>query len=1258
MTFTAAATLTNTGTFTIDGTAVVNSGITVTAANLTLDNALQGPGSMVVNGPATLAPGASIGGYNASGTGVHLTLEGATTATGEVNLFEGSELENKGSSATLTLHDSAELYDYDGNGNEVLNDAGATITTATNASNTEINAPAVNNGTVSVKSGTLSYGSGTAPASESGTFSAATGATLNIAGTQTEASGINYAGAGTIDVTGQVTFTAAATLTNTGTFEIDGTATFTAAVTLSSTASVDIQGTAVVGSGITVTTDSLTLTGTVEGPGSMVVTGPASLGGSAGIGGYDSPGTGVRLTLEGATLISGQVDLFDGSELENKGTSAVLTLQDGANLADYDGDGNAVVNDAGATITTATDANDTYVSAPAVNNGTVSVKSGTLSFGTGTAPASDSGTFTAVSGTTLNIAGTQTEASGINYAGAGTIDVTGQVTFTAAATLTNTGTFEIDGPAIVNSGITVTADNLTLDNALEGPGTLVVNGPATLAGGASVGGYNASGTGVHLTLEGATTINGQTDLFEGSELENKGTSAILTLQDGANLADYDGDGNEVLNDAGATITTATDANNTYVNAPLTNSGVLSATSGTLDVSSLTNLTAAGTLTGGSYLATGGTLELPNAIVRNAASITLGTSPSSIDDDGNDLASLATNSGSLDLKQSVMLNGPLTNSGTLIEEGSTTLQTTTFTQSAGTTTLNGGTTLDATGGGVAINGGTLTGTGKVTGNLQGAGTIVPIGNTSTPLTVSGTYKPASAGTLSIAVSGATHPGTDFGQLSVGGAAALNGALQLVTASGYSPPIGTAYTILKAASVTGTFSSVTGTQLSDRQYLISYTSTSVIATVQPLPPTVSGVSPTAGPIAGGNTVTLTGTNFVSGATVKFGSVAGTSVSVVSPTEITVNAPAQSSAGPVDVIVTTPGGTSTTSSADRYTYDPVPTVTGVSPAVGPTSGGTTVTIAGTGFVPGATVLFGTASASSVTYVSATQLTAKAPAQAAGTHNVYVTTPGGTSATNAPADDYSYEATPTVTAVSPSAGPTAGGTSVTITGTGFVTGATVKFGTIAGTSVTVSSSTKITVTAPAQSPSSPVDVTVTTPGGTSATSTADQYAYDPVPTVSSLSPDGGPTSGGTTVTITGTGFVTGSHREIRRYGGDLGQRGLVNLPDRAGPRRQRRNHLGLGDDARRDQRQHQRQPVCVRPPNRHRRQPGGRPHCGWDHRDDHRHRLPAGQHGQVRNRLAQFSHVCVLHTADGQGARPGGRDPQRDRDHRGRVQRHLVGR
>ena len=153
-------------------------------------------------------------------------------------------------------------------------------------------------------------------------------------------------------------------------------------------------------------------------------------------------------------------------------------------------------------------------------------------------------------------------------------------------------------------------------------------------------------------------------------------------------------------------------------------------------------------------------------------------------------------------------------------------------------------------------------------------------------------------------------------------------------------------------------------------------------------------------------------------------------------------------------------------------------------------------------------------------------APPPSVGTVHVSVATPTGTSAATGgiapagPSDQFTNAlGAPTVSAVTPSAGGAAGGTSVTITGSNFVAGSTtVSFGGAAATGVSVANAGTLTATSPARI-GGIVDVTVTNADGTSATGSADKYAY--LPQVAGVSPAEGAVVGGNQVTITGTGFT-----------------------------------------------------------------------------------------------------------------------------------------
>lgn len=283
---------------------------------------------------------------------------------------------------------------------------------------------------------------------------------------------------------------------------------------------------------------------------------------------------------------------------------------------------------------------------------------------------------------------------------------------------------------------------------------------------------------------------------------------------------------------------------------------------------------------------------------------------------------------------------------------------------------------------------------------------------------------------------------------------------------------------------------------------------------MPPVVNSVTPNQGSSAGGTSVTITGSGFAGSSAARFGGTQAAGFVLVSSTKITAISPP--GMGTVNVTVTGSSGTSTQTVPFTYVNAPAPIITALTPNTGPETGGTIVTITGSGFTGATQVRFGTL-ASSFTVNSSGQVTATAPAGSAPVL-VTVTTPAGTS--NPAPFGYSAATTPFVTGIAPSQGPLAGGNTVTITGFRFTGATQVRFGALAS-SFTVISDGQVNAVAPGGSGTVPI--TVITPGGPSAGDV--HYSYVATPTIVSLNPSEGPSSGGNSVTIVGTGFtdVTG---------------------------------------------------------------------------------------------------------------------------------------
>jgi IPT/TIG domain-containing protein/carbohydrate binding protein with CBM4/9 domain len=248
-----------------------------------------------------------------------------------------------------------------------------------------------------------------------------------------------------------------------------------------------------------------------------------------------------------------------------------------------------------------------------------------------------------------------------------------------------------------------------------------------------------------------------------------------------------------------------------------------------------------------------------------------------------------------------------------------------------------------------------------------------------------------------------------------------------------------------------------------------------------PAVTTVTPATGPLAGGTSLVISGANFLPGAKVTLGGTAALNV-VSNGASITAVTPAHT-AGQVDVVITNPDGQSATASGAYAYQQPAPLLATISPATGSTNGGTTVTLSGMNFLAVPSVTFGGVPATVISASPAAIGISTPAATQTGAVDVTITNSDGQNSTLTGGFNYVAPGpTPTVSSISSPQGPTAGGSSITINGSNFVTGASITFGGMAATNVVVTSSSVITATTPPHA-AGRVNVTVTNPDGQSAT-------------------------------------------------------------------------------------------------------------------------------------------------------------------------------
>jgi hypothetical protein len=341
-----------------------------------------------------------------------------------------------------------------------------------------------------------------------------------------------------------------------------------------------------------------------------------------------------------------------------------------------------------------------------------------------------------------------------------------------------------------------------------------------------------------------------------------------------------------------------------------------------------------------------------------------------------------------------------------------------------------------------------------------------------------------------------------------------------------------TIVNSSTITATFQ-ISGTANSGARN-VSVTSngqtsgTLPFTVTFPPPPTLTSISPATGAQGTSVVVTFTGTNFVVGATTptNTGGLFFTNLNVINSTTMTatINIPSNLPPGPQSVTLFTSGGT-TAPQAFAITLAPPPTLTMIAPSTASQGSGVNVSITGTNFISNASFQF---SGTGVTVInmnitSGTTMTATfiiAANAPLGIQNVTLTTSGGTS--NPVTFTVTLPPPPTLTSINPASGVQGNSVNVTLTGTNFISGATVNFSgagvvvantvVVSGTSITAQFQIAANAAVGAQ------NISVTAAGGTSGSVTftvSSDFGFMPSSLSGSVMPGGAAMS---TLTVTPT--------------------------------------------------------------------------------------------------------------------------------------------
>jgi hypothetical protein len=808
-TFAADLNISQSGALTLDGTSSMttlefSAGTLGGSGALTISGLMTWSGGTLSGSATTTANGGmALSGEPFQSTGT-VNNTGIATWTGSAYLMENGAVFNNQSGATWN-HEADTLIEFNGGNTPTFNNAGTfekTMGTSSTGGGIYSQVLFNNTGSVAANSGILLVNdNGTCSGTCGGSWSVASGDTLQLGSGTTGALSGAISGAGTVVfTTGTVNYTGTYNVTG-GTQATIGTANFNTGATVTSTGPLNISedGNLNFSTGNTITTSTLTQSGgTLTGSDTLTVTGATTWSGGT------ESGTGITnanggMTISGepfqdtrtinntgiATFTGDAYLMLDGAVFNNQ--SGATWNHEGDTLIEFDGGNTPTFSNAGTfdkTMGTMSTGGGIGGSILFNNTGSVEAKSGILVVSnagscTGTCGGSwsvssgdtlqlGSGTTAALSGA-ISGAGTVVFNSGtVNYTGAydvtgGTQAVLGTGNFNTGATVTSAGPLNIseDGNLNFSTGKTITASTLTQSGGtLTGSDTLTVTGATTWSGGTQ------SGTGT-TEADGGMTISGEP--FQDTRTITNAKTATFTgdaylMLDGAvfnNKGTWNHEGDtEIEFDGGSTPT-------------FNNTGTFEKTSGT-------------STSGG------------------------GVGPS------------------INLK----------NSGTVSAQSGIFLLGNNYVQSKGSTLLDGGNVSVSTST-VTEDGGSLLGSGTLTGGLTNSGGTVGshLNSTTTgTLNISGSgagyYTQGASGTTIWNIAGTTAG--EFDVVNATGAATLAGTAEFCLIKGAKPAIGTTFPVMTYASETGTFATVTF------GYSLTYNSTGITMTYNGAP--VDNFSPT--------------------------------------------------------------------------------------------------------------------------------------------------------------------------------------------------------------------------------------------------------------------------------------------------------------------------------------------------------------------------------------------------------------------------------